>query len=381
MFRPTTTTTIYSLASVVKRQYVPSVYAYSTDTRPVHHPEYTRAVKSQKLSQNDVDDRGYAYGGVILAWMDTCAGTSANRFAGTPCVTASVDAVHFVSPVRITDVAILTAVVNRSWNTSFELGIQIEAEDLFSGKRRLCSYATTTFVAVKDGKPMQVPRLEPVTDVEKRRWELAEERREKRREQQKSSIRGKGRRGDPLRSLRTYDSLLDQPPAYVTANGTPDSLTPGDCYARSFEWVFMQHVNPLNICFGGNIMHWMHFCASITAHRHCRRHLLLASIDQLQFVNSVLVGDIVTLRSVVSQTFRSSMEIYMTVESHNTCEDTNHLSNEAFLTFVAVDHLGEPVKVPKLRPETEIEKYFAETAHQRRAMRIAERGLLDQEYE
>ncbi|RKP26827.1 hypothetical protein SYNPS1DRAFT_27496 [Syncephalis pseudoplumigaleata] len=86
------------------------------------HRVISKAVKTQKLSPNDVDDRGYAYGGVILAWMDVCAGTSANRFAGTPCVTASVDAVHFISPVRMSDVAILTAVVNRSWRTSFEVG-------------------------------------------------------------------------------------------------------------------------------------------------------------------------------------------------------------------------------------------------------------------
>ncbi|KAI9594413.1 HotDog domain-containing protein [Syncephalis fuscata] len=355
------------------------IRAHSTTERLVLGPEATKSIKTQKISQNDVDDRGFAYGGVILAWMDACAGTSANQFSGVPCVTASVDAVHFVSPIRISDVAILTAVVNRSWNTSFELGIQIEAEDVFTGKRRLCSYATTTFVAMKDGKPMVVPQLTPTTRAEIRRWELADSRREQRREQQRITQQ---QHGYPLRSLIPYDNRLSQPPAYMVANGTPASLSPGDCYTRTFEWVFTQHVNPLNICFGGNIMHWMHFCASITAHRHCRRHLLLASIDRLQFVNSVLVGDIITLRSVVSQTFRSSLEIYMTVESHNTCDRTvRRMSNEAYMTFVAVDHLGEGLKVPDLRPETDEERYFASTAHERRANRIAERDLLDQEYE
>ncbi|RKP07375.1 HotDog domain-containing protein [Thamnocephalis sphaerospora] len=306
---------------------------------------------SRMILPGDADMRGYAFGGNILAWMDVCAGTSANRFAGLPCVTASVDAVHFVSPIRVGDTAILTAMVNRSWKSSMEVGVHVEAEDMLSGERRVCSYAKMTFVAMRNQKPAPVPELVPQSPVEKSRWLLAELSRQKRYEMQsvplllRKDIRLRWHLVIPIRAL-------------------------------SFEWVFTEHVNPLDITFGGNIMRWMHFAASVTASRHARAHLLLASIDRLQFVNPVMVGEVVAIRTIVSQAFNSSMELYITVNARDHCGGSARLSNEAFMTFVAVNERGRAIRVPGMHFESADERICADAADQRRARRLEERRLL-----
>jgi acyl-CoA hydrolase len=233
-------------------------------------------------------------------------------------------------------------------------------------------------VAINDGKPAPVPVIEPATELEHRRWLSADARREQRRALRQALRQPHNK---PLRDLSLYDSRLGQLPAYITSQGVPSRLSPGDTYTRTFEWVFGQHVNPAGTCFGGYIMDWMHRCAMIAATRHTRQNLLLASIDQLNFANPIPNGHGITIRAVVCQTFHSSLEVYLTVESHHANRYEQTLSNESFMTFVAVDALGERVKIPELRPETEEERYFARTAHERRATRLAERESLDTEYE
>ncbi|CAG8812381.1 2197_t:CDS:2, partial [Gigaspora rosea] len=66
------------------------------------------------------DSRGLVPGGVVLSWIDLAAGTSAKKHAVYPCVTRSVDAVHFMHPIRVGDLIIIVSSVNKSWNTSME---------------------------------------------------------------------------------------------------------------------------------------------------------------------------------------------------------------------------------------------------------------------
>ena len=102
---------------------------------------------------------------------------AAKRHAAKPCVTASMDAVHFVSPIKIGDMCIITASVHRSWRSSMEIGVLVQAENMLSGKMRFCCYSILTFVAVMEGKPIQVPKLIPQTDKEMINYKSAESRR------------------------------------------------------------------------------------------------------------------------------------------------------------------------------------------------------------
>jgi acyl-CoA hydrolase len=127
---------------------------------------------------NDLNANNTVFGGLIMAQMDRFAAVAADRHAGGVCVTASVDAVHFVAPAKGGDVLIFNCSVNRAWTTSMEVGCKVEAERIDGTRRHILS-AYLTFVAVDaDGKPVPVPPLLPESEAEKHRFEEAKLRRE-----------------------------------------------------------------------------------------------------------------------------------------------------------------------------------------------------------
>lgn len=132
----------------------------------------------------DLNANDTVFGGMIMAQMDRICAVVANRHAGAVCVTASVDAVHFMAPARRGDVLLFSASVNRAWRTSMEIGCRVEAELESSTDDDQCRHilsAYLTFVAVDDeGKPMSVPQLEVVDDVGRRRYAEAALRRQNR---------------------------------------------------------------------------------------------------------------------------------------------------------------------------------------------------------
>lgn len=131
---------------------------------------------------------GTAFGGQIMAWIDICAGISAQRHARQIVVTASMDDLHFLAPIRVGEVAILKAQANRAFHSSLEVGVRVEAENPLTGEIRHCSSAYLTFVAIdEEGYRVSVPGLIPETENQVRRYEEAEERRRFRLERRKQS--------------------------------------------------------------------------------------------------------------------------------------------------------------------------------------------------
>ena len=121
---------------------------------------------------------GTAFGGQVMAWIDICAGIAAQRHARQVVVTASMDDLHFKAPIYQGEFVVLKAQVNRSFHTSMEVGVRVEAENPITGERRHCSSAYLTFVALDiHGNRVPIPPLAPETDDEKRRYEEAAERR------------------------------------------------------------------------------------------------------------------------------------------------------------------------------------------------------------
>ncbi|EFN55951.1 hypothetical protein CHLNCDRAFT_14001, partial [Chlorella variabilis] len=125
-------------------------------------------------------------GGTVLSWVDICAGLAAKAFARGPCVTASVDAVHFLRPCHVGSVVIVAAMVNRTFRSSMEVGVRVEEEDSRTGVRHHCCSAYLTFVALarKDaggGRPVDIPfELAPESEAEALRYRLAVQKREER---------------------------------------------------------------------------------------------------------------------------------------------------------------------------------------------------------
>ena len=130
---------------------------------------------------NDLNANDTVFGGMIMAQMDRLAVVVADRHSGRVCVTASVDAVHFMKPAKRGDVLILHAGVNRAWHSSMEIGVKVEAETHTGADRRHILSAYLTFVALDpDGRPCSVPDVAPHTAAERRRYEEAGLRRQQR---------------------------------------------------------------------------------------------------------------------------------------------------------------------------------------------------------
>jgi len=134
-----------------------------------------------KIFPNDLNSQGTAFGGTIMALLDRIALVVAERHSSKVCVTASIDAVHFLAAAKKGDNLIIQSKINRAWTSSMEIGLKVSTENSFSGERRHILSAYFTFVALDDwGKPSPVPEVAPETPDEQRRFEEAGIRRDRR---------------------------------------------------------------------------------------------------------------------------------------------------------------------------------------------------------
>ncbi len=134
------------------------------------------------------------------------------------------------------------------------------------------------------------------------------------------------------------------------------SKTPKESLTILTDLVLPGETNPLDNLFGGELLARMDRASSIAARRHCKRIVVTASVNHVVFSKAVPVGSVLSVEAKVSRAFKSSMEIYVDVwmEDRESGEKTK--VNEGIYTFVAVDRTGTPVKVPKINPETDLEK-------------------------
>jgi acyl-CoA hydrolase len=144
-------------------------------------PADTRCEMTWIVLPQHANALGSAFGGSVMAWIDICAAVSAQRFTRTTVVTASMDELSFRAPLPQGHVAVLQAMVNWAGRTSMEVGVRVEHEDPATGRRQHTSTAYLTFVALgADGGKIVVPRLVPRTADERRRFDEACRRRDRR---------------------------------------------------------------------------------------------------------------------------------------------------------------------------------------------------------
>ena len=143
---------------------------------------------SELALPNDANGLGNVLGGKVMHLVDLAGALAAMRHARCPVVTASVDSMTFLHPVRIGQLIILRSSVNRVFRTSMEVGVKVWVEDLQKGERQHTSSAYLTFVAVDaKGNGVAVASVIPETEDERRRYDEALERREYRLEMRKRS--------------------------------------------------------------------------------------------------------------------------------------------------------------------------------------------------
>lgn len=125
--------------------------------------------------------------------------------------------------------------------------------------------------------------------------------------------------------------------------------------------MFPSDANPAGNVFGGVILKQIDIIAGIVGHRHCRTNAVTASIDRVDFLKPVFVGNVLVLNARLNCVHKSSMEIEVSVESEDLLSGTRTLTGTAFVTMVALDESGKPTAVPPLILKTSEEKRrFAE---------------------
>tara|TARA_R110001583_G_scaffold35585_3_gene118250 strand:- start:63088 stop:63597 length:510 start_codon:yes stop_codon:yes gene_type:complete len=134
--------------------------------------------------------------------------------------------------------------------------------------------------------------------------------------------------------------------------------------------------NPLGNLFGGELLARMDRACSIAARRHSRRIVVTASVNHVAFNKAVPVGSVVTIEAKVTRAFKSSMEIYVDVWSEDRESQERSKVNEGIYTFVAVDNTGAPVAIPKIKPETDLEKERYEGALRRKQLSLILSGKM-----
>src|SRR6201994_255127 len=139
------------------------------------------------------------------------------------------------------------------------------------------------------------------------------------------------------------------------------------------ELILPNDTNTLGNLLGGRLMHFIDLVGAMAAYRHSRTHVVTASMDHIDFIAPVHVGDLLILKSSLNRAFRTSMEVGVKVWVEHTIEGSLRHVASAYLTFVAVSPQGGRVRVPSLEPETEEEKRRYQDAGRRREQSQLER--------
>lgn len=138
------------------------------------------------------------------------------------------------------------------------------------------------------------------------------------------------------------------------------------------ELILPNDTNTLGNLLGGRLMHFIDLVGAMSAYRHARSHVVTASMEHIDFIAPVHVGDLLILKSSVNRAFKTSMEVGVKVWVENTLAGVHRHVASAYLTFVAIDSQGRRVPVPCLDAQTDDEKRRFNDAGHRREIREAE---------
>jgi acyl-CoA hydrolase len=147
-----------------------------------------------------------------------------------------------------------------------------------------------------------------------------------------------------------------------------------DSATETVQVVLPNDSNPLGFILGGTVMHMIDITGAIACHRHTNSLAVTASVDSVDFLHPVKVGDVIILKSRVTCTFRTSVEVEVDVYSESIPTGERKLTSHAYLTFVSLDSDGKPRLVPPLAVETPEDEERCRRAHARRAERLARKG-------
>lgn len=146
--------------------------------------------------------------------------------------------------------------------------------------------------------------------------------------------------------------------------------TVGESRVEMVEVVLPNDANPLGNILGGKVMHLIDIAGAIAAQRHTRSVVVTVSVDNLDFLHPIGVGQLIILRAQVTRAFQTSVEVAVKVYLEDSLTGEHRQTSSAFVTYVALDEGGRPVKVPAVVPATQEEKHEYREALIRRRHRL-----------
>lgn len=140
-------------------------------------PSETAIEMREMVMPNHTNSHGTVFGGTVMSWIDIAAAMVAARHCGRPVVTAHIDDIDFIAPIKMGYHVLIQASLNYVGKTSMIVGVKVTSENPHTGEARTTTRAYLTFVALDDlGRPIVVPELKPETEDEIRRFENAKKR-------------------------------------------------------------------------------------------------------------------------------------------------------------------------------------------------------------
>ena len=149
--------------------------------------------------------------------------------------------------------------------------------------------------------------------------------------------------------------------------------SPSESHAEVIVRMFPSDANPAGNVFGGEILKHIDMVAGIVAQRHSQSNAVTASMDSVNFLNPVFVGNVLTLNARINYIHNSSMEIEVRAEAEDIVTGIRTVTGTAFVTFVALDKNGKPTLVPKLSLKTDDDRIKFEEGKVRMDTRLKSR--------
>lgn len=153
--------------------------------------------------------------------------------------------------------------------------------------------------------------------------------------------------------------------------------TPKESRTVLTDLVLPGETNPLNSLFGGELLAKMDRACSIAARRHSGSIVVTASVNHVSFNKSVSLGCVYTVEAKISRAFKTSMEVYVDVWAEEMKTGKREKVNEGIYTFVAVNDHGQPIAIPPIQPETELEQQRYDAALRRKQLSLILSGKMD----
>lgn len=145
-----------------------------------------------------------------------------------------------------------------------------------------------------------------------------------------------------------------------------ETSTLSESYTEMTEMLLPNDTNTLGRALGGAVLHWMDLCGAIAAGRFANERVVTASLDHVDFMSPIDLGEIAVLEAYVFDTGQTSMDVWVEVHAENPRTDESRRTTSSFLTFVAIDGSGEPTRVPALVCADTAEEELREHAREQR---------------